>query len=143
VWRLLLAVFSIFWIVGCEKLNETAIVLHKEHIGAAAPRATPGGTAGPEQATSDEEQTSPPPDDEIAVDAYWMKREDRGTSRDPRAMEHEQWLVKVRTVESGRTFNVSADLAQFKKLKEGDRVQVKYHVGKYTRTIWASEIVEK
>jgi len=31
-------------------------------------------------------------DDEIDVDGYVMKPELRGTSRDPRALHHEQWL---------------------------------------------------
>ena len=43
-------------------------------------------------------------DDEIAVDGYVMKPEVRGTSRDPRALSHEQWIVKVRMLSNGRTF---------------------------------------
>ena len=81
-------------------------------------------------------------DDEITVDGYVMKPDVRGTSRDPRALKDEQWLVKVRMINDGRTFNVQADQGQFDKLKEGDRVKVRYRLGKYTKTIWDAEIDE-
>jgi len=64
----------------------------------------------------------------------------RGTSRDPRALQAEQWLVKVRMIADARTFNVPAEQKQFDKLKEGDRVKVRYRVGKYTNAVWAAEI---
>ncbi len=79
-------------------------------------------------------------DDEIAVDGHVMKPEVRGTSRDPRALKDEQWLVKVRMLDNGRTFQVPADQAQWEKLRENDRVKIKYRTGKYTGTIWAAEI---
>ena len=63
----------------------------------------------------------------------------RGTDRDPRATNHEQWIVKVRMT-NGRQFNVQADQSRWQKLKEGDRVFVTYRQGKYTGTIWDSEI---
>ena len=79
-------------------------------------------------------------DDEIAVDGYVMKPEVRGTSRDPRASKDEQWLVKVRMLDNGRTFQVPADQAKWEKLRENDRVKVRYRTGKYTGTVWAAEI---
>ena len=42
----------------------------------------------------------------------------------------------------GRTFNVPAEQGQFDKLKEGDRVQVRYRLGKYTKTVWDAEVDE-
>jgi hypothetical protein len=42
----------------------------------------------------------------------------------------------------GRTLNVQADQGQFDKLKEGDRVRVRYRLGKYTKTVWDAEIEE-
>jgi hypothetical protein len=69
-----------------------------------------------------------------------MKPDVRGTSRDPRALKDEQWLVKVRMVNNGRTSNVRAEQGQFDELKEGDRVQVRYRIGKYTKTVWGAEI---
>ena len=71
-----------------------------------------------------------------------MKPEVRGTSHDPRAFKDEQWLVKVRMVYDGRTFNVQAQQGQFDKLKEGDRVQVRYRLGKYTKTVRGAQIRE-
>ena len=79
-------------------------------------------------------------DDEIAVEGYVMKPEVRGTSRDPRALKHEQWIVKVRMLDNGRTFQVPTDQAQWEKLRENDRVKVRYRTGKYTGTVWAAEI---
>jgi hypothetical protein len=123
--------------IGCEKESGSAAVLAKEHIAAALPLAeTPNAQSAP----SPNEQPRPIADDEITVDGYVMKPEARGTSRDPRALKAEQWLVKVRMIDDGRTFNVQAEQAQFDKLKEGERVTVKYRIGKYTKTVWGSEI---
>ena len=69
-----------------------------------------------------------------------MKPEMRGTSRDPRALKDEQRLVKVRMLDDGRRIQVHADRAQWEKLRENDRVKVKYRAGKYTGTVWYSEI---
>ena len=79
-------------------------------------------------------------DDQIDVNGYVMKPEARSTSRDPRALHDEQWLLKVRMLDSGRTLQVAADQAQWKKLRENDRIKVRYRTGKYTGTVWAAEI---
>ena len=123
--------------VGCEKESGDVVVLAKEHIAPALPIAE---TSNAQSAPTPDEQPRPIADDEITVDGYVMKPEARGTSRDPRALKAEQWLVKVRMIDDGRTFNVHAEQAQFDKLKEGDRVKVKYRIGKYTKTVWGSEI---
>jgi hypothetical protein len=64
----------------------------------------------------------------------------RGTGRDPRALKTEQWLVKVRMLDNGRTFHVPTDQSKWEKLRENDRVKVRYRTGKYTGTVWAAEI---
>ena len=122
---------------GCEKNSGEAVVLAKEHIDAALPTAE---TPNAESAPSPDEQLRPMADDEIAVDGYVMKPETRGTSRDPRALKHEQWIAKVRMLDNGRTFQVPTDQARWEKLRENDRVKVKYRTGKYTGTVWAAEI---
>ena len=122
---------------GCEKKSGEAVVLSKEHIDAALPtKETPNA----QSATTPEAEIRPMADDEIAVDGYVMKPEVRGTSHDPRALSHEQWLVKVRTLDDGRTFQVPADQAKWEKLRENDRIKVRYRTGKYTGTVWAAEI---
>ncbi len=78
--------------------------------------------------------------DEIDLDGVVMKAALRGTGRDPRPSEDEQWVVKVRTTDTGRTFYVQADRARYEKLGAGDRVQVSYRVGKYTGTVWAADL---
>jgi hypothetical protein len=131
------AAFLIIAITGCEKNSGEAVVLAKEHIDAALPTAeTPNAQSAP----SPDEHLRPMRDDEIAVDGYVMKPEVRGTSRDPRALKDEQWIVKVRMLDNGRTFQVPTDQAKWEKLRENDRVRVTYHVGKYTGTVWSAEI---
>lgn len=60
--------------------------------------------------------------------------------KDERATNHEQWIVKVRMRDNGRTIQVHADRVQWEKLRENDRVKVTYCVGKYTGTVWDAEI---
>ncbi len=60
--------------------------------------------------------------------------------KDARATNHEQWIVKVRMRDNGRTIEVRADRAQWEKLRENDQVKVMYRVGKYTGTVWDAEI---
>jgi hypothetical protein len=131
------AVLLMIGVPGCDKKSGEAVVLSKEHIDAAPPTEE---TPKAQSATTAEAEIRPMADDEIAVDGYVMKPEVRGTSRDPRALKDEQWIVKVRTVEDGRTFQVQADQTQWRKLRENDRVKVKYRTGKYTGTVWAAEI---
>jgi hypothetical protein len=122
---------------GCDKKGGEAVVLAKEHIDAAPPTTE---TPNAESTPNPDEQLRPMADDEITVDGYVMKAEARGTSRDPRAFKHERWLVKVRMLDNGRTFQVPADQAKWDKLRENDRVKVRYRTGKYTGTVWATEI---
>jgi hypothetical protein len=145
VLRFVLGLLAIFCLVGCEKHSGEAIVLTKEHIAAAPPisETSPAGSpASPNEISTTSEELRPIGDDEITVDGYVMKPEVRGTSRDPRALKDDQWRVKVRMIYDGRTFNVQAEQGQFDKLKEGDRVQVRYRLGKYTKTVWGAEIDE-
>jgi hypothetical protein len=139
--RLFIWAFSVVCFVGCEKRSGDAIVVRKEHIAAARPATNSQTTTtkpGAESETDD--QGRPGSNDEITVESYVMKPEVRGTSLDPRALTDEQWLVKVRMLDGGRAFNVQTDQSRFERLKEGDKVRVKYRVGKYTNTVWAAEI---
>jgi hypothetical protein len=131
------AAFLLIAVTGCEKKSGEAVVLAKEHIDAALPKAE---TPNAQSATGSEPQIREMADDEIAVGGYVMKPEVRGTGRDPRALKDEQWLVKVRMLDNSRTFQVHADRAQFEKLRENDKVKVTYRLGKYTETVWAAEI---
>src|SRR5207247_7509735 len=93
-------------LVGCEKQRGEAVVLTKEHIDAAL---LTEGTPNAKSEPGSDSQIRPMTDDEIAVDGYVMKPEVRGTGRDPRALKTEQWLVKVRMLDNGRTFHVPTD----------------------------------
>jgi hypothetical protein len=137
---------------GCWKKSGQAVVLEKEHIAAAEPTPTPAPAAA--QSASPHSPTPTPgersaeeevplrelAEDEIAVDTYVMKKDVRGTSRDPRAMRDEQWIVSVQMVEDLRRFNVHTDRSHFEKIKVGDRIKVSYRQGKYTGTVWSAEI---
>lgn len=135
----MLGVLVIASLAGCERRSGEAIVLTKEYIAAAPPTAEKSAEDASSTASAKEEIREIR-DDEITVDGYVMKPEVRGTSRDPRALKDEQWRVKVRTISDGRTFNVQTDQSHFDKLKEGDRIRVAYHVGKYTGTVWGAEL---
>ena len=60
--------------------------------------------------------------------------------KDQRATNHDQWIVKVRMRDNGRTIEVRADRAQWEKLRENDQVKVTYRTGNYTGTVWDAEI---
>jgi hypothetical protein len=122
---------------ACEKNGGEAVVLAKEHIDAALPTAETRNTQSETGASAKIRSMA---DDEISVEGYVMKPEARGTNRDPRALRREQWIVKVRMLDNGRTFQVPADQAKWEKLSQNDRVKVRYRTGKYTGTVWAAEI---
>jgi hypothetical protein len=136
--------------VGCWKKSGSAVVLEKEHIAAGEIISTPKveQTASPSELTAssnasalnEEEKPRELGKDEIAVDTYVMKKGARGTSRDPRAMSNEQWIVTVQMIDDLRQFNVQTDKLHWDKMKTGDRIKVSYRQGKYTGTIWAAEI---
>jgi hypothetical protein len=129
--------FLIICVTGCEKKSGEAVVLEKEHIATTLPTAE---TPNAQSTASPNDKPRPMADDEIAVDGYVMKPKARGTGRDPRALKHEQWIVKVRMVDDGRRIQVQADQTQWEKLRENDRVKVTYRVGRYTGTVWGAEI---
>jgi len=103
------------------------MILEKEHIAAKATG---------EISTFE----SRPGDPEITVDQYVMDPRVRGTSRDPRALDHEQWIVKIRMIEDGRQFNIQTDPHRWTRVSIGDRIKIAYRQGKYTGTIWDAEI---
>jgi hypothetical protein len=133
---------------GCTKKVGDAVVLEKEHIAAAEPTSKARPTATSSEVTM--ASTGPGPSaeslqtglapDEIVVDTYVMKKNVRGTGKDPRASSLEQWLMKVEMIQDRRRFTIAADRARFLRYKVGDRVRVRYKEGNYTGTIWGSEI---
>ena len=137
-------------LTGCEKKGGQAAVIEKEHI--AAKEIT---SASPAPETSSSSSPTPGQDeavvyaeatpremaeDEIDVDGIVMKKDVRGTSRDPRAMTEEQWIVRVQMVSDLKRIKVQTDKAHWEKIKLGDRIKVSYREGKYTGTVWAADI---
>jgi len=125
------------------------VVLEKEHIAAREVPHSPSPeqsanpsapTPEPSEVVYEERELRELGEDEIAVDTYVMKKEDRGTSRDPRARNDEQWIVAVQLVHGGRRFNVHVDQSRWENLGIGDRINVSYREGKYTGTVWSAEI---
>lgn len=147
--RIALAVLAAVSISACSKKSGEAVVLEKEHIDAADPypSVTPSPTVAG-QATATPTATEPEyterelAADEVVVDTFVMKKEARGTKKDPRATTIEQWRVTVRMVEGGRQFVVLTERPRYEKLKPGDRVKVRYKEGNYTGTVWDSEIID-
>ncbi len=124
-------------IASCAKKRGDAIVVGKEHIDGAEAKPSPSPGASP---VNQEPVIREMARDEIDVDGIVMKKGVRGTSKDPRAGTEETWLVKVEMVEVSRAFNVRTDRAHYEKVKVGDRLKVRYSEGKYTGTVWGSEI---
>jgi len=148
-------------LTGCSKESGEAVVVEKEYIAAGEEleTPTPGATTGPAEpvatpVTSDaspsesgetvEYATAKPlAEDEIVIGNYVMKKNVRGTSKDPRARPGlEQWRITVQMAAGGRSFVVQAKQAQYERLKMGDRLKVRYRKGKYTGTVWSAEIVD-
>jgi hypothetical protein len=156
-------------LTGCYKKSGEAVVLEKEHIAVREATPTPQAESSPNSTEptassnastpSEETVTEMPPgdanadastpteevatelrEDEVNVDGYVMKKEVRGTSKDPRAMDQERWIVRVQMIADLRRIDIQADQPQWKKLKIGDRVKVTYRQGKYTGTVWSAQI---
>src|SRR5213075_1150843 len=117
--RIALALLATASISSCTKNLGDAVVLEKEHIDAAESSPTPPPTPvttlseNPARPNSMTSPSAPPSDepvqtelapDEIAVDSYVMKKNVRGTRKDPRASTQEQWLMKVEAVRDRKHF---------------------------------------
>jgi hypothetical protein len=135
--RFALMLFLALSLAGCAKKHGVAIVVEKEHIDAAEIKPSPSPGVSPANEESVIREMTP---DEIVVDGLVMKKDVRGTSKDPRAMHDEEWLVKVEMVEVSRAFNIHTDKAHYDRVRVGDRIKVSYSEGKYTGTVWGSEI---
>jgi hypothetical protein len=116
---------------GCDRHSGEAIVRGKEHIPVAevVPSPATSGTASADQPTPG--ATIVTEDSGSAV---------RGSNKDPRAVDHEQWIVSVEMVKDLRRIEVRVDQPRWEALKIGDRVKVTYKIGRYTGTVWDSAI---
>src|SRR3954470_17456701 len=85
---------------ACTKKTGVAIVVEKEHIDAREPSVSP--TPEKEPPAKEEPGYREMAPDEIDVNGIVMKKELRGTSKDPRASNEEQWRVTVELVEVSR-----------------------------------------
>ena len=56
------------------------------------------------------------------------------------AAQPEYWVVKVEMVSDLRKVDVRVEQARWDTVKAGDRLAVSYSQGKYTGTVWGSEI---
>jgi hypothetical protein len=143
-------------LAGCYKKSGEAVVLEKEHIAAREATPTPKAESSASSSEATESVTEPVPgldestssekivtesrEDEVDVDGYVMKKDVRGTSNDPRAMDHEQWIVKIQMIADLRRLDVQTDQPRWEKVKIGDRIKVTYRQGKYTGTVWNADI---
>ena len=140
---------TILIFAGCSKKSGKAVVLEKEHIAireiVATPATEQAAIPGEVAASSPEptprvEEAPELAADEIVIDTYVMKKDARGTSRDPRATSDEQWIVRVQMVADLRRIKVQTDKAHWDKVKVDDQINVSYREGKYTGTVWAADI---
>jgi hypothetical protein len=136
---------------GCDKKRSEAIVIDKEHIDAAEiiPSRSPEPTSEPGKENPDK---SPSPDepayreaaplgpDEIVLDGRVMKKEVRGTSKDPRATKDEQWRVTVDIPAARQPHTIHTDRTHYDRVKVGDRIKIRYRVGQFTGMVWIADI---
>lgn len=120
-------------LTGCWKKSGEAVVIGKEYVPAreivAASNESPSPSA-----------TIAPDSDETVQDAT------EGTTEpavDPRATDHELWIVNVEMVANLRKIDVRVEAPEWNSFKEGDRVQIAYREGKYTGTVWSAEITKR
>jgi hypothetical protein len=124
-------------LIACSKKRSAATVVAKEHIAIAEAKPSPSPQPTPVETITTAEEMKP---DEIEVDGYVMKKDIRGTSKDPRAAKDEQWRITVEIEDIGLRKLIQSDRAHYDKLKVGDRIRVAYYKGKYTGTVWAADI---
>ena len=133
---------------ACDKKRSEAVVLAKEHIDVAEARPSP--TAAPRSEEAKEKPADPEANaeevvremapDEIAVDGFVMKKEVRGTGKDPRANSDEQWRIKVQIADARQSHTILSDRAHYDKVKVGDRIRVRYRQGQFTGRVWTADI---
>ena len=127
---------------GCETRHGEAIVRDKEHIPVAEAVPSPSAISSTHPANGAAAPNDEPiPGEEIVTEEKEDSGTDvRGTRKDPRASDHEQWIVNVEMARDLRRIELRADQPQWAALKVGDRVQVTYKIGKYTGTVWDARI---
>ena len=148
--RIIMSGMILLALAGCSRKSGEAVVLEKEHIAAAEIRQTPSAAPGqsmasatplPASAANHQAETAAElKPGEIVVNGYVMEKDVRGTSKDPRALSDEQWLVRVELISGGRKIDVHADRRHYEKVKPGDHVEITYREGQYTGTVWSAEI---
>ena len=132
---------------GCWKKSGLAVVTAKDYVPAReiseTPNESPSDSPVEEEARLAEPVPSPSEESANTDDDEGEEKAINdiiGPPLDPRATDHEQWIVSVRMIESGRQIDVRTDQSQWEKLKINDRVHVRYREGKYTHTVWSAEI---
>ena len=118
------------------KNRSDATVIAKEHIDIAGAKPSPAPSPPAEPAITSVEMKP----DQIEVDGYVMKKDVRGTSKDPRATKEEQWRIMMQIEDIGLRKMIQSDHGHYDKLKVGDKIKVAYYKGKYTGTVWAANI---
>ena len=68
----------------------------------------------------------PEPRHRIEVDDYVMKKDVRGTSKDPRATKEEQWPITLQIEDIGLRKMIQTDHGHYDKLKVGDKIKVAF-----------------
>jgi len=133
---------------ACDKKRSEAVVIAKEHIDVAEVKPSPTAARPSEEArekaadskANEEAVSREMAPDEIDVDGFVMKKEVRGTGKDPRAQSDEQWRITVRIADARQSHTIQSDRAHYDKLKVGDRIRVRYRQGQFTGQVWIADI---
>ena len=132
------AVVILLGLPGCWKKSGVAVVREKIHVPARPVSVSPNESPSP-AASEPPEALAEGNSTESVTETV---DEAPQPSVDPRALDHEQWIVRVEMAADLKKIEVPVEPAQWEKLKPGDRVHVSYREGKYTGTVWSAELKE-
>ncbi len=121
---------ALLMLAGCWKQSGEAVVVGKDYIPAIEINEMPNESPLPETTPEGSTPANTPDTDEEEDYAYV---DPMGPPMDPRALKHEQWIVRVQMVVDRRQMDVRLEPARWETLKQGDRVHVTYHQGRYNR----------
>ena len=120
---------ALLMLAGCWKQSGEAVVVGKDYIPAIEINEMPNESPLPETTPEGSTPANTPDTDEEEDYAYV---DPMGPPMDPRALKHEQWIVRVQMVVDRRQMDVRLEPARWETLKQGDRVHVTHHQGRDT-----------
>lgn len=107
----------LFGFAGCRKRNSEAVIIGKEYVAAMEISTTPkaDNNASPIEPVSGDSPKQPAGSDGLVTGEpeESTRMDDQGPAQDPRATDHDQWIVNVRMTNSARKIDVRVEPPQW------------------------------